>query len=302
MDASFAGDLVEHLKGFGAFARALRSGGPHAYERAARELRLDASVLRRRIRAVGDFIGEPLFAGRGQKLTLTHAGERLEQASRRILADVSALRADARGGIERVAVGCTGTVATELLPNIVARLARSPQPLDIRVRRLGSAAAQRQLEAGEIDVAVVRAREAPLGERVTRLCEDRLWLLVPSGHALAKQRPLRAADLAREPLITYGEASETRARVAAVVASSAVRAEVDGGATATAYVRAGLGIAFVSLLPGHAPARAGVAARDVTTLFPKLYFYVITAAGRAAASAERVATALREASHGAKLA
>ncbi len=59
-----------------------------------------------------------------------------------------------------------------------------------------------------------------------------------------------------------------------------LRVEVEGRAAALAYARAGVGAAFVSLLPGHRVEGAGVRARDVTALFPRSRFFVIARADR----------------------
>lgn len=298
MDASFCagfpGDLLAHLRGFDAVARAARAGRPHTFERAARELRVDPSVLRRRVRALVEHLGAPLLEGRGTRMALTEEGTRLEAAGRRILGAVDALPGDVSEVTVRVTVGCTGTVATELVPVLVAELERPPHRLDVRARRLGSAACLRALEEGDIGVGVVRASAPPPGFSATRLCDDRLWLAVPARHPLAKRRTQSLDDIARAPLVTYSETSQTRARTMAALGPRGVRirVEVEDGRTALAYVRLGLGVALLSRLPGHPPEGRGVVVRDVTPLFPRLSFYVVTRA-RASRGAEAVAAALQ---------
>jgi DNA-binding transcriptional LysR family regulator len=75
----------------------------------------------------------------------------------------------------------------------------------------------------------------------------------------------------------YGETSRTRARVMDRLSphGATIRVEVESRSSALAYVRAGVGATFVSLLPGHAVDRSGTVWRDVTALFDRSAFYVI---------------------------
>ena len=54
-----------------------------------------------------------------------------------------------------------------------------------------------------------------------------------------------------------------------------IRVEVEGKAAALEYVRPGLGVTFVSLLPGHRIKGDGLRAVDVTRLFAPSRFHVI---------------------------
>jgi len=294
MSASFDGDLLAHLHGFDAIARAVKDMRPHAFERAARELHVDPSVLRRRVRALADYLGAPLLSGRASRMTLTDAGARLEVAGRRILAAATALRDDIGEARATVIVGCTGTIATELVPLVVAALEQPPHRIDVRARRMGSAACLRAVEAGDVGVGVVRAGAPPPELAAIRLCDDRLWLVVPKADALATARSVSLDDIARAPLITYGETSQTRARTMAALVPRGVRvrAEVEDGRGAVAYVRLSLGVALLSRLPGDPPRGRAIVARDVTRLFPRLSFYAVTRRD-ASRSALAVAAALR---------
>src|SRR5262249_10547542 len=84
-------------------------------------------------------------------------------------------------------------------------------------------------------------------------------------------------EMAALPLVLYGSSSRTRMRVMDRLGprGAQVRVEVDGRASALAYVRAGFGATFLSLLPGHDVDERGVEAHDVTSLFPQSHFYVI---------------------------
>jgi DNA-binding transcriptional LysR family regulator len=123
---------------------------------------------------------------------------------------------------------------------------------------------------------VVRSNDPPRGVVHEHLMDDCLWFVVPANHTLAKKRP-SIAEMARIPLVLYGESSRTRARVMDRLAphGATIRVEVEGRAAALEYVRAGIGATFLSLLPGHRVDARKVHAHDVTALFPRSRFWLI---------------------------
>lgn len=280
----YPGDLLLHLESFAALLAEIKRGKAGAFEQAARRLGVDRSVLRRRIRTLDAWIGAPLLAGRGASLGPSPAGQRLAERAERLLAGVRELRADVAHARERVTIGCTGTITQELLPRVLVSLEKRPKPVQLVVKRAGGALCESLLESGSIDLGVVRADEPPKSFAHQHLTDDRLWFVLPTGHALTKEKSAKLghAQMASVPLVLYGESSRTRARVMERLAphGAQIRIEVEGRAAALEYVRAGIGATFLSLLPGHelelkkknAPS---LFALDVTAQFPRSRFYAI---------------------------
>src|SRR5580765_7451791 len=102
----FSGDLVEHARAFGVLAAEVDVPGAGAFERAARKLHLDTSVLRRRLQALVDYAGGPLLTGRGRELRLTPLGARVRGVSTQLVELAAAMHTHASLP-ERVVVGCT---------------------------------------------------------------------------------------------------------------------------------------------------------------------------------------------------
>jgi DNA-binding transcriptional LysR family regulator len=283
---TYPGDLLDHLRAYSALCECVERGERGAFTRAAGELALDVSVLRRRMQTLAHFVGAPLVDGRGPHLRLTPAGTRARTHALRTLeaaAELALIGAD-DGGPLRVA--CTGTILAEILPPAL-RAVRDVYPrLGFRVRRAGSEASRALVANDQVDFAVVRAEERPTGVAATRLAADRLWLATPRGSALAKATRLTMAAVAREPLVGYSTQSSTMRRIMAVLGphGAAPWIEVDGKTAALSYVAAGLGIAFVSVVASQRPARAGVVLRDVTASFGPVAFWLIWAGGPRAAS------------------
>jgi len=272
----FPGDLVEHLRAASVLGRRLEADPRGAYEAAARELRVDPSVLRRRVAALGAWLGEPLFAGRGVGLGPTRTGRATIETAVRVLADLERLALGAGAMRARVAIGCTGTITRELLPEALGAVARAHPNAELSVRRTGTTEALGLLAAGDLDVAVVRGSRPPVGVVATRILPDRLWLAAPKGALVARKARVTARALAAERIVSYGAESFTRARVMRALGplGATIAIEVDGRAAALGFVQRGLGIAFVSRIPGKPQTLAGIAWRDVDALFAPASFWL----------------------------
>ncbi len=274
---SYPGDLLDHLRAFSALSSAIEAGPAKAFSRAATDAGLDISVLRRRMQTLTEHVGAPLIAGRGSALRLTANGTRVRDRARRMLDLAASLQpsADEEGPLR---VACTGTFHSEILPACLADMRSRHPKLRFRVRRAGAEAALDLLWRDELDVAIVRSSEAPKGVASRKIGTDRLWLAVHAKSALAEAR-LSVDAMAKEMLIGYASTSATMRRIMAVLGPRGASPwiEVDGKTAALAYVAAGLGIAFVSLLAGQKPERRNVVVRDVTPLFPRVAFWLVWA-------------------------
>jgi LysR family nitrogen assimilation transcriptional regulator len=276
MPAPYPGDLLVHLSSFVLLLDNVRAGLPSAFERTAQDLRVDRSVLRRRIATLSAWIGSPLLRGRGSRMLPTEAGSRLDERARTILALTRELSEEVRSARERIILACTGTVTTQLVPSVLLELERS-RPTRLEIRRAGGAACERLVRNGDVDLGVVRSSAPPRDLVSQHLTDDRLWLVVPARARRRNARRISLDEMAALPLVLYGSASRTRMRVMERLGplGANVRVEVDGRSSALAYVRAGIGATFLSLLPGHVVDEPGVDAHDVTASFPPSRFYVI---------------------------
>lgn len=300
--ARFPGDLVEHARAFGVLAAEIEMPGVGAFERAARKLRLDASVLRRRLQSLADYADGPLVVGRGRELRLTPLGARVRDVCAELVDLAGAVRTHVAPP-ERVVIGCTEAVSSELLPAALSALRREAPHTTVAVRRLGTEECVARLVAGGIDIGV--ARGAPYERRWPReldailLGRDRLWIAARRTHAIVRTRSVRLRNLARQPLVLYGAASATRRRVMSALGplGAHIALEVDGRGPALAYARRGFGVAFLSLLPRCIPRAAGVRLRDVTRVFPPSAFWMLVPRAPTVAAA-RLALLLGRAARG----
>lgn len=286
--AGYPGDLIEHLRGFATLANVIEGGaGTNAFVRAASQLALDPSVLRRRLQTLTDYVGSPLLSGRGSALKLTMAGGRVRSQAAQMIDLASAVGRHARDAdhVGPLRVACTGTILAEVLPGILAWMRGQYEQLRFRVRREGAESSRSLVEKGEIDFAIVRGasdRDPTTTDgriHARKVAEDRLWLAVHVNHPLSRSKRITPAEIAKATLVGYPAPSATMKRLMSVLGplGASPWIEVDRKAAALAYVGAGLGVGFISRVTDQAPPKhKNVVMRDVTSMFPRTSFWLIS--------------------------
>lgn len=190
-----------HIK---TFHEVVKSG---SYSAAARALGYTQPAITQQMKALERDVGSPLFSRAGRGLRLTEAGETLARHADAILDSLTAARRqlDAisrlRAGLVRVSA--FPSASATLIPEVMARLA-ADHP-GVRVELLEGEPPETLLRAarGECDITLaftypgMRAEVPPELAEIP-LMEDLLTVLLPTGHALARRRAVRLADLSEE--------------------------------------------------------------------------------------------------------
>jgi LysR family transcriptional regulator, transcriptional activator of nhaA len=225
-----------------------REGGIAA---ASRSLGLGQPTLSTQVRALEDFLGEPLFARVGRRLEITELGRVVERYADEIFGlgreMLGTLRDRPTGRPIGLAVG-----VPDALPKLVAlRLLQPALRLETPVRlivredrldRLFAALAVHDLDLVLADSppgpdTAVRAFSHPLGSSEVALYADRTWA--------RRLRPGFPRSLDGAPLILPAEGSTLRRQVDAWIErhglSPRVVAEVDDSALMKSFARAGIG-------------------------------------------------------------
>ena len=140
------------------FVSVVDAGG---FTRAGERVHRTQSTVSQQIKRLEDMLGRPLLARNGKQATLTEEGERLISYARRILA----LEQEARDVVARpvvdgvVRLGIPEDFAAYRLPELLYDFKRARPSLRLDVRCGLSATLQRALDAGELDLALLK-REA----------------------------------------------------------------------------------------------------------------------------------------------
>ncbi|WP_340558622.1 LysR family transcriptional regulator [Streptomyces sp. GSL17-111] len=263
---SWAALLTPRLAQFTAVAR-------HEHvTRAARELGVPQSTLSRAMARLEEDLGVALLARRGRSVSLTPAGRTfwvsVEKALAAVEQSAEAVRADADPATGKVAFGFLHTLGSETVPGLIrAFRADHPKVRFSLVQNYGEAMLDR-LRAGTLDLCLTSPVPDAPDLVARRLDEQRLRLVVPDDHRLARRKRVRLAEAADEAFITlepgYGMRRIFETLCAEAGFTPRIAFEGEEAETLRGLVAAGLGVA---LLPPPTVPRPGLV--DLTVTAPR---------------------------------
>ncbi|MFI9081759.1 LysR family transcriptional regulator [Streptomyces sioyaensis] len=241
---------LQHLRYFVTVA------AERSFTRAARHLRVVQSAVSAGVRALEKELGTELFDRSAQRVALTGAGQALlpravatldaaQEARDAVLATQGRIHGTLRIGGMTVD-GPLDVPALlgryhELHPDVALRLQMSPT---------GSAGHLQNLITGALDAAFVSpVGRVPAGLETRQLASVRMALVVPADHRLAGRGTFALHEVTDEPFIDspagYGNRDLIDRAFSAVGGSRRVTLEAADLGTTLAFVRHGLGIAFL---------------------------------------------------------
>lgn len=249
---------LRQLKIFEAVARLL------SHSRAAEELHLTQPAVSTQIRTLQGHAGLPLFEQLGKKVFLTAAGGELLHHSRMIIRQFEEAEGamahfkGVAGGRLNVAVISAGDY---FLPELLVAFARRHEGVKINLEVLNRTELLARLGDNLTDLAImVRAPEDAqlLAEPIAA---HPYVVVAPPAHALARDRAIALARLAREPFIVRETGSDTRASMVEAFGRYMhklnIGLEVRSTETIKQAVLAGMGLAFLSIHTVARELRAG---------------------------------------------
>jgi len=260
------------------------------FTRAAEELLLSQPSVSMQVHRLEQLLGGgPLFERAGRRLVLTEAGAELVHYAGNALgqlddgmAAIKELQGLKRG---RLRVAADTTAGVYVVPALLGIFkARYPQ-VSISLSVVNRASVQEQLEAHEVDLAVMGHTMAGDNLVVTPLRPNRLVVIAPPGHRLAARCAIPLPELCNEGFILREHGSGTRASTESYFEQQGIRVPVvmelsDNGAIKQA-VAAGIGLAVLSESAVELELGAGrVVVLDVAG-FPLLrHWYTVRLAGK----------------------
>ncbi len=264
---------LHQLRYFAAIAE-----GRH-FTRAARQLGVAQPSVSKQIRLLEEELGATLFHRTRGNVTLTPAGEAFLPWARQILTDLDAALDEARevGGLRRgrMNVGATPSISTAIVPTALATFHTAYPGIELRLREAGSRELVRQLDEGELDVALVILPVTRRSLETVSLLREELVVAMNRDHPLADRKRLAITDLRDVPIVMFREGYDLRATTLAACAEAGFepRYAVEGGEMdgVLRLTEAGMGVAIV---PSMVVSRTGplVAARLRPTLTRTIAF------------------------------
>jgi DNA-binding transcriptional LysR family regulator len=225
------------------------------FTRAAARLNITQPPLTQMIRQLEQELGFPLFYRTKKVVHLTSAGRVVVEQGRKLLAGIESLKRAAwrasRGETGRLSIGFVGSIAFHYLPEVLREYRAAVPAVDIELHELKNAALYDALKRDQVDVAFMRPYFDDDELRVEKVLEERLWVALPAGHALARRKSLSIAALRNEPFVTANmrPAPSMFALVMRLCERAGFHPEVVQAATDTqsviGLVAAGIGISIV---------------------------------------------------------
>lgn len=172
--------------------------------RAAEALSITSTALNRRILAIEDELGVPIFERLPRGVRLSTAGEILIQHVRGQLSDMERVRSQIAdlSGVRRghISIACSQAVMPVFLPEQIAIYRREHPAVTFHVHRRDREAAEEALADHTADLALV-FEPVRLADFETLIAvEQPLHAVLSRTHPLAKNGPLRLRECLRYPI------------------------------------------------------------------------------------------------------
>ncbi len=226
------------------------------FRRAAERVGLSQPALSAQLRELEEFLGVPLLSRTTRSVHLTAEGEKFLVRARNIVADLESAVLEVRDHASlrrgRLSVAAIPSVASRLLPEVVAGFMQRFPGIDVQMIELSSQDVERCVASGNVDIGIGPAPERNSELSFSFLLRDRFVGLVPKTSPLANQRRVQLEALFDYPLIATVAGTSIRATLERACRehgkSLRVTHSVTQHQTIVAMVGAGLGVALLPSL------------------------------------------------------
>ena len=225
---------------------------------AAEALHTSQPGVSRQVREFEDELGVDVFVRQGKRLTaLTPAGQTVVAICERLLGEVDSLKrvgkefSDANHG--ELVIAATHMQARYALPKVIKAFVKKYPNVRLSLRQGAPRELAEMVVSGQADIAI--ATETL--DRYPALATLPLYrwhhcVIVPKNHALANEKKLTLAKIAKYPLITYDAAFAGRSALDTTFAEAGLEIDVVLTAIDTdvikTYVREGLGVGIIAAI------------------------------------------------------
>ena len=214
---------------------------------------LAVGAASRRITDLEAALGTVLLERHSRGITLTVAGEALQRHAQRILRDVDQLAAElsdyASGLVGVVRLWANTSAVTQFLPYDIAAFAAANPGIRIELEEVDSGDVVLAVLDGRADLGIFADRTPALGLQVMDYRQDRLVLVVPTGHALARRRAVRFAEAVEYDFVSLSKGTSLAERLSAETAALGrtlkMRIQVRSFDAMCRMVAAGMGVAVL---------------------------------------------------------
>ncbi len=226
-----------------------------SFTQAAASLHLSQPAISKRITALEQQIGHPLFDRVGRRVNLTDAGRTLLPYAKKALQDIedarralSSLHEDVGG---RLSIGTSHHIGLHRLPPVLRSYTQQFPNVDLDIHFMDSEVACEAVLGGKLELGIVTLPTQPLPQLEQRLIwPDPMSVIVAPTHPLAGRSNLRLRDLAEHPAVLPDAATYTHRIVTAELQRQGIapRVRLATNYLETLKMLAGIGLGW-SVLP-----------------------------------------------------
>ncbi|MBC2057794.1 LysR family transcriptional regulator [Listeria booriae] len=175
---------------------------------ASDELHVAQSAVSRQITKLEEELGIKLFDRIGRNMQLTAVGEDFLKQAKIALNELQKAQAIveeyADPTIGEIRVGLPNSIATKVLPAVISAFREKYPRITYQFMEGSNRDLKQMLIAGDLDVTFLSPVPEENEEIMPhRFFDEKLKLIVPSGHRLAKKHSVALKDLAEEKFILY---------------------------------------------------------------------------------------------------
>lgn len=224
-----------------------------SFTQAAARANISQPSLSQQILNLEKELKHKLFHRLGRKAVLTEAGTALLQRARRIIVEVEDTTRELQDSpnLERkITVGVISTLATHLMPPLIA-LCKSRLPhLQIHIREDLKSELTKGIQEGEIDLAIVPLPAQDPHISSEKLFKETLYLAIGKPHPLARKPEIKVEDLIDQQWILLGSGSSLAQQIHLFCGAHNFEPKIGFHCSQVATVKAlvGLGVG-ISILP-----------------------------------------------------
>jgi len=241
------------------------------FTRAAARLHLSQPALTVQIRRLEETVGVRLFDRNSRNVALTPAGRELLPVLQKSLHDMEHVLIDARalgeGSSGMVRIACLPTFAASVLPDLILDLKKDVPHAGFYIRDVVASMVNTLVRNEDVDIGLTGGDLSDAAFEILHSGVDRLVVVCPKEHPLARRRRVRLKDLVSMPLVLTAQGTSVRAVVDAALASASYMPEITCEPTymmtAVAMVRGGLGVTILPDTAREVLAEPGLVARPI---------------------------------------
>jgi DNA-binding transcriptional LysR family regulator len=239
-----------------------------SFSKAAKKLGVTQGTVSNHISALEKYFDAQLFLRTPEGVDLTPEGKILYEKAEKILDHINDAKQYMRilhehpEGIVRIAASTTP--GEHLLPSIIREYKNEYKDVDFDIQITDSERCFKLLDTGEVDVVAVGNVYDKSYESVV-IGKDRLVLIVPPNHHLAKKRVAKLSDILKEDYIDREEGSGTRESLKAALNDRGYSMmdlhtvmKLGSHSSIITAVSEGYGVSIISEIPAKKAEEAGI--------------------------------------------